>query len=541
MDYNADVPFEKQPQPGFYDTTAEDARSYRAPVGRTVKALDKPETVETDAERKKRDKAAQEKKKESASAFSAVREAQLKRLREQEQITKRRKLDLPAPQVGQTEMEEIVKVGLAGQRARELVGGDEQGGATSELLADYDVLAGARDVRTPAVQLDDDVLHQEARTLAARTVAQTPLLGDEVEDTPQRGSSARPDPAVSATPNPLLTATSAAVGATPARDRYGLSTPMVGQTPRDVRRAEKAARRALRAGLAGLAAPKTQFEVAIPEEAELEAQPDPAEAQIPEDAADRDVRIKAWKQEQQVKALRRRSQVMQRGLPRPTQPVDQATLAAALALPDEGLIGSLIRQEMAALIAQDQAAHPPALPKFAASMDEEDKLIAQARDLVAAEVASSLDGESAAVLAAILDRDINAALAEADADSSQWEEALNAYRALVGQRASKCTKDEARLSKVLGGYMARTTSLNSKRVETHDALVQATMARNAFGYLASGEEVAMQERLEAGWTEAARLERRYNEAQGRYRDLEAERIQLRQEVAALEARSAVAT
>ena len=51
--YNADIPFEKQPAAGFYDTSDEQARVLAAPVGQTLRRLEnkrKPE--EEEAERK---------------------------------------------------------------------------------------------------------------------------------------------------------------------------------------------------------------------------------------------------------------------------------------------------------------------------------------------------------------------------------------------------------------------------------------------------------------------------------------------------------
>lgn len=68
-------------------------------------------------------------------------------MKEAEQIGKRRKLVLPEAQVGEAELEEIVKIGQAGQSARALVGDGSE--ASERLLGEYDGLDKARMARTP--------------------------------------------------------------------------------------------------------------------------------------------------------------------------------------------------------------------------------------------------------------------------------------------------------------------------------------------------------------------------------------------------------
>jgi len=62
-------------------------------------------------------------------------------------VIRRRKLNLPTPQVGEKELEDIVKIGQAGETARELVG--EADGATGRLLGEYEGLNKAAMARTP--------------------------------------------------------------------------------------------------------------------------------------------------------------------------------------------------------------------------------------------------------------------------------------------------------------------------------------------------------------------------------------------------------
>lgn len=150
MDYNADIPFEHQPTPGFYDTAEERAKVFAAPVGSSLRALEgkrRQELEENEEKERKRQKTDGSGKTTQTAQFVAAREAQIKKLKEQEQIIRRRKLNLPSPQVGEKELEDIVKIGQAGEIARDLVGAGE--GVTGRLLGDYEGLGQASMARTP--------------------------------------------------------------------------------------------------------------------------------------------------------------------------------------------------------------------------------------------------------------------------------------------------------------------------------------------------------------------------------------------------------
>jgi pre-mRNA-splicing factor CDC5/CEF1 len=54
---------------------------------------------------------------------------------------------LPPAQVGESELEEIVKIGRAGEAAKGLVGGEDD--PSGQLLGEYDSLERAKMARTP--------------------------------------------------------------------------------------------------------------------------------------------------------------------------------------------------------------------------------------------------------------------------------------------------------------------------------------------------------------------------------------------------------
>ncbi|KZO95816.1 hypothetical protein CALVIDRAFT_555553 [Calocera viscosa TUFC12733] len=429
MDYNADIPFEKAPAAGFYDTSDEQSKTYSAPVGQSLRRLEgkrKPE--EEEAERKKRQRRDAEKKgtPQHQTQFVAARDAQIQKLKEAEQIQKRRKLDLPAAQVGEVELEQIVKIGQAGESARALVAG-ESDGASGQLLGEYEGLAQARMARTPRTAPQEDTIMAEARNLRNMTQAQTPLLGE--ENTPMHGpdapgtgfEGATPRRSVNYTPNPLLTPReSAALDAsttprtevgttygqtplrTPMRDTLNINASedasVYGLTPRLRRGQLTSAKRSLQQGFMSLPAPKNDFEVMIPDDDEEEETGDGV-VLTEEDAAERDARLQRRREEEERRALARRSIVVQKGLPRPpnvnASQVLQQLLSEYSDEDENAAVERLIDTEMVMLMKHDSVAHPVAGTTTAGGtrssyVQPDDAAMAWARDAVHQELAETL-------------------------------------------------------------------------------------------------------------------------------------------------------
>jgi pre-mRNA-splicing factor CDC5/CEF1 len=156
-DYMADIPFEKQPAAGFYDTSEELARRHAAPTNKTLRELEggkRKQDREEDDKREKKRKAREEKNKDqnadAMSHFVPSKDSLLQQRREEQQISKRRKLVLPGPQVSESELEDLVKIGRQGENARGLVtSSDENNEASQGLLGEYSALGNAQNARTP--------------------------------------------------------------------------------------------------------------------------------------------------------------------------------------------------------------------------------------------------------------------------------------------------------------------------------------------------------------------------------------------------------
>jgi pre-mRNA-splicing factor CDC5/CEF1 len=355
----------------------------------------------------------------------AARDAQIQKLKEAESIGRREKLVLPTAQVGERELEEIVKIGQAGENAKALVDGGSE--ASGRLLSDYEGFESARMVRTPRtapqgeslpcyempsfnIGIEDNIL-LEARNLRNMTMAQTPLLGE--ENTPFHSSAdsgtgfegATPRHQVAFTPNPL-----AEVSATPRDAATPLRTPLrdnlainserasIPSTSREQKMHISSAKRALQLGFANLPKPENNFELIVPEVDE--DQQESAAALAEEDAAERDARIKRLQEQEERKALARRSQVVQRSLPRPAN-VDAEELLKRLSLMDDDTdtpspsSRRLINEEFVRLINHDAITHPlpgTTLPGATLSTYEPplDEDMEAARDLVHLELATAV-------------------------------------------------------------------------------------------------------------------------------------------------------
>ncbi|KAL7421199.1 Pre-mRNA-splicing factor cef1 [Cryptotrichosporon argae] len=583
MDYNADIPFEKQPAPGFYDVAEERSKVYAAPVGQSLRAAEgkrKQEIDEMEAQKKKKGNDGKATG-GSATQFVAAREAQIKKLKAQEQSIRRRALDLPLPQVGERELEEIVKIGQAGEAARELVRGDGER-ATDGLVGEYEGLGQARMARTPRVAPQQDNVMTEARNLRTMYSVQTPLLGD--ENTPLRAANeqgtgyegAAPRQFVAATPNPLATpahrgglagpaATPRGLGATPMRtpmrDTLSINeaTPAGWADASDDRRRAHDARRALKAGFAALPKPENNFELADVDEDE-----DAEDAEVEmteEDAAERDARLKAAREEEARRELERRSTVVKKGLPRPINVNEAAVLRQLEAdVDDAGILTAALREinrEVAALMKHDSLAHPlpgtstPGNTPSAYDMPD-DAFVALARAAVHDELAGSLglpgasDAQLALAIAAQADDDDDAfahgwaaqrpALVFAprhgwvdpallsDAERAQtYARMVEASRERIVAEATRAAKAEKKLAKQLGGYQSINVRLRAEIVATIDDIHAARREIQTFEMLRTIEEAAAPARVEQKRQEVAQLERREADLQARYAELNDER------------------
>ncbi|RMZ87857.1 hypothetical protein DV736_g4911, partial [Chaetothyriales sp. CBS 134916] len=536
MDYNADIPFEKAPAPGFYDTVEEqehnekereafDPRKQQLARKRQGNAEDKD-----DSKRQKQDKA-------SSAAAAAARAGQMQRMREAEQQSRRRALNLPAPQVSDAELEDIVKMGMAGDKA---VKASADGGAVDGqgLVSQYANKVVATPIRTPRAPAQEDHIANSIRDIKALTEVQSSLLGG--ENTPlHEGAGSTGFDGVAprrnqiTTPNPMATPFRQTngvngVGATPLRtprDNYTLNTQnqLVSQTPVEARRAENMHRQMLRAKLASLPKPKaTEWELEeLPTEtAESSTSVGPGQA---EDQEEIDARARALREAEAAAEFKRQSTVYQRGLPRP-KTVDYESLAnrvADIADPIEATIAA----EMALLLANDAKKFPlpgsKIIGKPAPLPSLEDEWVAKAR----AELDSECNEEGRRAFQYSLDThwkhtDAASDLPLANPDNTAVEEYRRLFTSANGQllaTAQAGNKLEKELSKLQGGYLARSKGLRKKIDERFSEIEDRRDKLSSFQALQISEQAALSARLERLRGDAERVMRREREMQEDYR------------------------
>ncbi|CAN6724903.1 unnamed protein product [Malus baccata var. baccata] len=336
IDYNAEIPFEKKPPPGFYDVADEDRPVEQPNFPTTIEELEGKRRIDVEAQLRKQD-IAKNKIAQRQDAPSAILQAN--KMNDPETVRKRSKLMLPAPQISDNELEEIAKMGYANDLAAEEFA--EGSGATRALLANYSQTPrlGMTPSRTPqrTPTGKGDAIMMEAENLARLRESQTPLLGgDNPELHPSDFSGVTPRKKEIQTPNMMLTpsATPGGAGLTP---RTGL-TPRIGMTPsrdsfgmtpkgtpiRDELRineeidtpnsAKLEQRRNLQFGFGSLPQPKNEYQIVVQPAPEDNEEP---EEKIEEDMSDRLARERAEEESRQQALLRKRSKVLQRELPRP--------------------------------------------------------------------------------------------------------------------------------------------------------------------------------------------------------------------------------
>lgn len=553
MDYNADIPFEKPAAPGFYDTLEEGARNERQremfdPRKQQLANKRKGDQDE-DAERKKR----KNDKSGSAASAAAARAGQMQKIREAEQSSKRRSLVLPAPQVGEGEMEDIIKMGMAGDKASKMSADEEM---TRGLIGDYTSVVGQTPIRTPRAPPEEDRVANEIRNIRALTETQSSLLGGENTPLHEGGSSTgfegiAPRQQSIVTPNPMATPfrQGNAVGATPVgggagpgatplrtpRDHFALNKDdggqLIGATPRDLKIHEKSQRSDIRSKLAALPKPK-ESEWELEELPSEQAEPSATTKRImEEDAAERDRRENEARKRAAQAELKRQSQVYQRALPRPSVLDIDSVMQRASQVTDP-IEGSIAR-EAALLIAHDARKFPLPGAKVEGKAKKierlDDSLLESARAAIAAEAASSqqqqewqqnFENSWSSSHTKSLPGLSNYADDEEEDVFGQEQHMIGAFdnvQESLLATAERGNKLEKKLALHYGGYQNRAKMLRTKIIEASSALNQSKNELDSFRTLQISEESALSRRLEKLRDDVAFVLKRERETQEVYR------------------------
>ncbi|XP_017668478.1 PREDICTED: cell division cycle 5-like protein [Lepidothrix coronata] len=545
-----------------------------------------PETKparEREGRERKKDKQHMKRKKESDLPSAILQTSGVS-----EFTKKRSKLVLPAPQISDTELEEVVKVGQASEIARQTA--EESGitnSASSTLLSEYNVTNNSIALRTPKTPAAQDRILQEAQNLMALTNVDTPLKGglntplhesDFSGVTPQKQVVQTPNTVLSTpfrtpsqgsesltprgglTPKPALGTTP---GRTPLRDKLNIN-PEEGMAdysdPSYAKQMERESREHLRMGLMALPAPKNDFEIVLPENAEKELEEHEVDETFVEDAADIEARKQALREAERAKELKRMHKAVQKNLPRPSE-VNETILRPLNVEPpltDLQKSEELIKKEMITMLHFDLLHHPFGEqlsgkkgkgPGFGSNNAEHMAYLEQnpyekfskedlkkAQDLLAQEMEVVKQGMGHGELSSeaynqvweecysqVLylpgqSRYTRANLASKKDRIESLEKRLEINRGHMTTEAKRAAKMEKKLKILLGGYQSRAMGLIKQLNDLWDQIEQAHLELRTFEELKKHEDAAIPRRLECLKEDVQRQQEREKELQQRFAD-----------------------
>ncbi|KAL7029384.1 hypothetical protein ACKWTF_006218 [Chironomus riparius] len=576
IDYNAEIPFEKQPARGFYDT----AEEFVVPISADFSRL---RQQNLDGELRS-EKEARERKKDKEKLKKRENDMPMAMLQNQEPERKRSKLVLPEPQISDQELQQVVKLGRASELAKEIA--SESGIQTTDaLLADYSITPQiAATPRTPA-PITDRIM-QEAQNVMALTHVETPLKGG--QNTPLTStdfSGSLPQTISIATPNTVIatpfrtlketgstpssnfstpssqallpvSGTPKTISYTPAnvRDKLNINPEdslSVTETPAAYKHFQRQVKSSLREGLASLPTPKNDYEIVVPDE-EQEEMSESTEMSI-EDQADVDAKRMEEEKERKRQALLLRSHVIQRDLPRPIEinttmlrPISEMQGLTELQKAEE-----LIKQEMITMLHYDALNDPvvgnsvapqkkqqhlnylDSHPYHKVSVEEREnaaKLLKSEMYIVKNGMAHgdlSIESYSQVwqeCLSQVLylpsqNRYTRASLASKKDRIESYEKRLEQNRRVMAREAKKCSKLEKKLKTLLGGYQARAHSLIKQLQEIYEQIEQNYLSLSTFKFLEKMETTAIPKRLESLTDDVNRQTEREKHLQKRYSEL----------------------
>lgn len=564
IDYREEIPFHKRAPAGFFDVGGDLQRTKQ--LAEDKELWKNKDLGELEGRRRDEEEARERKKdarREKIHRRGNLPEAlmHINKLNDPTQVLRRTTLALPAPQVGDAELEQIAKMGAPMTPA---VAGT---GATKTLLAAYGGKTPAMPtpMRTPRTPMGRDTILEEAQNLIRLTNAQTPLKGGENELlnptsfqglTPRTGIRATPGGMTPAhmsggqtpasTPMRAGMKTPRSVHGTPLRDDLNIN-PEAGMTAAVAKKANRRRKGSLAQKLAkGLAAlPEATNEYALrkpelPKDDELEWKPE--ELDIEEDAEDAVKRIARVAKELEEAQLRRRHVVIQRSLPRP--------LALNVGMENGGENDEAheeLRKEMIKMIRYDAHRHPLGKKKKTKknqrvpTLEEiDDDALIVAKQLIAEATAETIGEKMPLLTAGNLQVAWEDSFAESmfipakktfackdDVTESEWKGALvqefELSRGRVNQVMTKATKMENKLKILTGGYRSKASKTVAAYYETHGDLGMAEQEHDSFESLFRQETRAIPYRIAKLEEETKKLEDNEKHLQKRYARLRSEK------------------
>jgi pre-mRNA-splicing factor CDC5/CEF1 len=515
MNYNLETPFMRPIPSGYFDTTEEKAKQLDPEFKKITnlqKAVHGEYRDDVEAEKRKRDT---EKNKARKAKGEPLNLEKMIKENEEEQIAKRTKMMLPAPQVSDRELDQIVKLGLQGENVRSFV--DDEATPARTLLTDYQSVMTSAPLRTPRAPEVTDRVKVEAQKLLALKNLDTPLRGGQNVDVEGlEFDSLKPKSSTVQTPNPLLAQlTPRAVGSTP----IGATpyTPQVNATPyRDTLNINEtqielqAVKQKLRDGFMNLPRPLNDFEVVLPEEEGGEEQRE----DIVEDQADIEEEEAKQTQKREEERKKLQTEAVSRGLPRPmhfnSQILDDALMINAHSNKYLDKADELIRKEMLRLMQNDALEHPVNNQRptgvQGAVVDEEftgeeleaaKKLISQNYDKGDTQIFEKVYNKCKEEFVFV--PSAKRYVEKSSVTKGEIIESLsNEYHVLLEQlkqEAEEASKLEKKLSVVLGGHTSRNNTLKKKMNKMIEEIGGVEIDVACYTNLKRMEAVYMENRL----------------------------------------------
>jgi pre-mRNA-splicing factor CDC5/CEF1 len=290
MNYNAEIPFEKLPQGGFYDISEEveaEKRMRHDPnfLNKTLHELDGKRRADIEEEARKKDAKRQKLMKEFMLPQYIM---QIHKQTDPNAQVARPKLSLPAPNISDSDLQEIAKINAQGGLAasagatptRALLA--TYGGGSATPSASSTGIFGGMGARTPMAlptpqrtAATGDALMAEARAQLAMTQRSTPLVGGEMPEmafgnavttgrvpakTPQMGAT----PRLGMTPQTFGSAPATPSGSWESSEKGSQAAAADSGATLALKRRQASMKSALFSGLSALPAPRNEAVLAAP-------------------------------------------------------------------------------------------------------------------------------------------------------------------------------------------------------------------------------------------------------------------------------------